>query len=200
MMKFPWVAKLCLFENYCFRGQVENVQVVENISPSITLEGKLLSLLVIQDASICMCMHMHVNGCMCTCVYMYVHVCAYVYVHAWAFVLTCLPSLCPPVCPCPVLPPSLTKTAGVEPTLIQRDLLFTRLHLQRLCSHIKSYVPSALCQTRECEVEQDEPACGQRSPRGRGGLRRADLRVRPGISGGSVPPFLPPAFQPGHPL
>lgn len=33
MMKTPWVAKLCLVENYCFRVQAENLQVMENLSP-----------------------------------------------------------------------------------------------------------------------------------------------------------------------
>ena len=72
-MKIPWVASLCLFENYCFRVQVKNVRAVENIPPGITLEGNLLSL-VIQHTHTCACMCVHMYMCVCVCMYLYMSI------------------------------------------------------------------------------------------------------------------------------
>lgn len=64
MMKIPWIAKWCLVENYYFRVQFENLQVMENLSPDITLEGRLLSLFLLL-----LSIHTHI----CMCMYVYVH-------------------------------------------------------------------------------------------------------------------------------
>ena len=78
-MKIPWVASLCLFENYCSRVRVKNVRAVENIPPGITLEGNLLSLVIQHTHThvhVCVyiCMHVHMYMCVCVCMYLYMSI------------------------------------------------------------------------------------------------------------------------------